>query len=111
MNRVDITKIPEGWKSIAYSLVERIDEHLRVNEHDEAIQKEWKITQIDINRHGKLTITGTHIKNFESEIFEVAKIAEEVCCVCGNSGSIEVTNQNISLPLCLDHLKSANQRC
>jgi hypothetical protein len=106
-NRVDVLAIPEGWLSVAYELVKEIDEHVKSYNYQCGIPKEWKISQIEINRHGKLTVTGTHIRNFEHEIHTVAKIAEEVCCVCGNQGKIEVINQDISLPLCSHHLRFA----
>lgn len=107
-NRVDVLQIPEGWRSVAYELVVQIDEYLQNYECDYDIFGEWKISSLDINKNGKLIITGTHIKNLIDPITAVAKIAESVCCICGNNGQIETTKYGIKLPLCKTHLISAD---
>lgn len=107
-NRVDILEIPEGWRSVAYELVLQIDEYLQSHEDGHEIFEEWKISSIDINKNGKMTITGTHLRNLIDPIVAVGKIAESVCCICGNHGQIETTKLGIKLPLCKAHLISAN---
>lgn len=108
INRVNVNEIPEGWISIGRLLVEKIEDEIQHGNYSEEVKSEWKISAIDFNKNGRLTVSGTHINNFKEQIIEVSLYAEKTCCICGNEGFIHLTKQNVLMPLCQKHFRITN---
>jgi hypothetical protein len=102
-SRINFDEVPEGWKNLALELFERIDDYCENHEFNSEVIREWYISGIDLNRNGKLVLKGKHIFRFTDIIKDIAFMAENVCCICGNAGEIVDTYNEIKLPLCHKH--------
>ncbi|MDU8351503.1 hypothetical protein RYA05_06335 [Pseudomonas syringae pv. actinidiae] len=90
------------------ALLEEISKTLEEKHTPENLASDFSISRIDVNKNGKLVITGQHVRYFENEIIKIAKIAENVCCICGNYGEIKSMFNQYKIPLCDKHFQVAN---
>ena len=101
--KVNFDEVPEGWMNLAVELFERIDRYCAEHEFDPDVIRDWYVSSIDLNKNGKLILTGKHIFRFTDIIKDIAHLAESVCCVCANPAEIITTGFGTKLPLCPVH--------
>lgn len=106
---INFREIPEGWTGVAIALLEEILKSIENKYTPENLASSFSISRIDMNQNGKLVVTGQHMRFFEEEIIKIAKIAENVCCICGNYGEIKSISNLYKIPLCKKHLELANE--